>query len=448
MPVEIVMPRLSDTMERGTVARWLKKEGEEVKKGEPLAEIETDKATLPLESFYNGRVGRIMLPEGGSAPIGEPIATILRPGEEGGGASASSASAPSSAPTPTAAPAAPVAPRPPAPSATEATTPAARAEPPASATTTTPSVGAAGQPPIPASPLARRVAEELGVDLATVKGTGPNGRITREDVEGAARAGSAPAAAPTAPAVSPPTRTIPPATESPAAVTPPPGPVERPLTRMQETIARRMSQSKTTVPHFYVTIEADVTALMALREQLNASWTETRVGVEDMVVKALGIALTEFPIVNASWQNDRLVYHQQVNVGVALAVENGLLVPVLHDVQAMSLRTLSQEIKELRRRARDNQAQTRDFQGGTFTVSNLGPYGVDEFLAIVNPPESGILALGAVERKPVARGDQVVISQRMRLSLSADHRVYYGATAAQFLGRVRELLEKPLALLA
>jgi pyruvate dehydrogenase E2 component (dihydrolipoamide acetyltransferase) len=209
-----------------------------------------------------------------------------------------------------------------------------------------------------------------------------------------------------------------------------------------------MSQSKTTVPHFYVTIEADVTALMALREQLNASWTETRVGVEDMVVKALGIALTEFPIVNASWQNDRLVYHQQVNVGVALAVENGLLVPVLHDVQAMSLRTLSQEIKELRRRARDNQAQTRDFQGGTFTVSNLGPYGVDEFLAIVNPPESGILALGAVERKPVARGDQVVISQRMRLSLSADHRVYYGATAAQFLGRVRELLEKPLALLA
>lgn len=217
---------------------------------------------------------------------------------------------------------------------------------------------------------------------------------------------------------------------------------------MQETIARRMVQSKTTVPHFYVTIEVDVSALMALREQLNATWTETRVGVEDMVVKALGTALTELPIVNASWQNDQLVYHQQVNVGVGVAVDNGLLVGVMHDVQAMSLRTLSREIKGLRQRLRDGKAQPQDFQGGTFTVSNLGPYGVDEFLAIVNPPESGILALGAVERKPVARGDAVVISQRMRLSLSADHRVYYGATAAQFLGRVRELLEKPLSLLA
>lgn len=432
MPVEIVMPRLSDTMDRGTVARWLKKEGEEVKKGEALAEIETDKATLPLESFYNGTVGRILLPEGGSAPIGEPIATIVRPGEAGASTGATSREAgehqqdaASSSPT--------------------AKAPTENVAPPrasATAETSSPSTrtSAAGQHLIPSSPLARRIAEELGIDLASVKGTGPNGRVTREDVEEAARERPPSTSTPT---VSVPT-TAATSAEAPRTV----APIERPLTRMQETVARRMVQSKSTVPHFYVTIEADVSALMALREQLNQTWGDTRVGVEDMIVRALGIALTEFPIVNASWQTDRIVYHDVVNVGVAIAVENGLLVPVLHDVQTMGLRALSKEIKALRQRVRDGKAMAQDYQGGTFTVSNLGPYGVDEFLAIVNPPESGILALGAIERKPVVRGDEVVISQRMRLSLSADHRVFYGAVAAQFLSRVRDLLEKPLSLLA
>lgn len=422
MPVEVVMPRLSDTMERGTVARWLKREGEEVKKGEPLAEIETDKATLPLESFYNGRMGRILLPEGESAPIGEPIATILRPGEAG--AAASAAKPASAAPT------------------TPSTTPApSRAAPgslrpeSASAAETRPSSA-----PIPASPLARRIAEELGIDLTSVKGTGPNGRVTREDVEEAARAHEAASPPPAAP---PPVEAVA-APISPSAAPP----VERPLSRMQETVARRMVQSKTTVPHFYVTIELDATALGALREQLNQAWPDTRVSFEEMIVKAVATALVDYPLVNASWQNDRIVYHQQVNVGVAVAVENGLLVPILHDVEKKGLRALAKEIKALRQRVRDGKALPQDFQGGTFTVSNLGPYGVDEFLAIINPPESGILAIGGIERKPVARGDEIVIAPRMRLSLSADHRVYYGVTAAQFLGRVKDLLEKPLALLA
>lgn len=427
MPVEIVMPRLSDTMDRGTVARWLKKEGEEVKKGEALAEIETDKATLPLESFYNGTVGRILLPEGGSAPIGEPIATLVRPGEtEAGAASegAEHANAPASSP-----PNARSSPENTAPPRAPAGTPA-RSTP----------ASASGQHLIPSSPLARRIAEELGIDLASVKGTGPNGRVTREDVEEAARERQSSTPTPSVPV----STAAPSETETSRAA----APIERPLTRMQETVARRMVQSKSTVPHFYVTIETDVAAVMALREQLNQTWSETRVGVEDLIVKALGIALTEFPIVNASWQTDRIVYHNAVNIGVAIAVENGLLVPVLHDVQTKGLRALSKEIKALRQRVRDGKAQAQDYQGGTFTVSNLGPYGVDEFLAIVNPPESGILALGGIERKPVVRGDEVVISQRMRLSLSADHRVFYGAVAAQFLSRVRDLLEKPLSLLA
>lgn len=460
MPVEIVMPRLSDTMDRGTVARWLKREGEEVKKGEALAEIETDKATLPLESFYNGRIGRIMLAEGESAPIGEPIATIVRPGENADVEPYRAGASPTNPEPFVAPPALEPAAASVAPSATTAPSanPPSADEPPLTSASTLSPGGASPNPPratsrpgaaspftVPASPLARRVAEELGVDLGTVRGTGPNGRVTREDVEEAARAArGAPTAASTSPAPSGTSSDEAPAPEG----APAPSPVEHPLTRMQETIARRMVQSTTTVPHFYVTIEVDVSALMDLRARLNETWSDTRVGVEDLIVKALGIALTDFPIVNASWRSDRLVYHQQVNVGVAVAVENGLLVPVLHDLQAKTLRMVAKEIKALRERARDGKALAQDFQGGTFTVSNLGPYGVDEFLAIVNPPESGILALGGIERKPIVRDNAIVVSQRLRLSLSADHRVFYGAVAAQFLARVRELLEKPLALLA
>ncbi|HLG52176.1 MAG TPA: dihydrolipoamide acetyltransferase family protein [Chloroflexota bacterium] len=409
MPEEIVMPRLSDTMERGTIVRWLKREGQEVSKGEVLAEIETDKATMPLESYAAGVLQRILLPEGGSAPIGTPIAVIARPGE---------AVAAPAAPTPAAAPS-------PAPSAAPSTPPPSPSAPAA------PSAPPSGR--ILASPIARRLAEELNIDLSTIVGTGPGGRITKEDVEEAARARRA------APAPTPPPPAAPPVA---------PTPIARPLTRMQETIARRMVQSKTTIPHFYVTSEIDMAEATRLRQQLNQAWDGVHVGFTEMIVKAVALALKAYPEVNASWKDDHIEYHETVNVGLAVAVEHGLLVPVLHDVDRKDLRTLAVEVKDLVQRTRDGHSRPGDFEGGTFTVSNLGQYPVDEFLAIVNPPESAILAVGRIEKKPVVRDDTIVISERVRVSLSGDHRVFYGATAGAFLGELKRLLESPLSLLA
>jgi pyruvate dehydrogenase E2 component (dihydrolipoamide acetyltransferase) len=399
---------------------------------------------MQLEAFRDGTLGRVILPDGQSAAIGTPIAELLLPGEEQGagrpaaGPSPTGGTGSSDATAPTAPPSEPATPQPTSPPpATSQPMPAPPAEaapqttaPPAESPRSSDEGGE--RTGVPASPLARRIAEEMGIDLRSVKGTGPGGRITREDVEAAARearekeAAPQPAAPPAEPAVAP---------------------VQRPLTRMQETIARRMTQSKTTVPHFYVTAEVDMAEAVRLREQLNQAWTNTRVSFEEVIVKALGIALVEFPLVNASWRGDHLEYHQDVNVGVAVGVEGGLLVPVLHHVDRTDLRTLATQIKELRQRVRDGKARSGDFEGATFTVSNLGPFGIDEFQAIVNPPESAILAVGAIEKKPVARGDAIVLSERMRLTLSADHRVFYGVTAAQFLGRVKDLLEHPLSLL-
>ncbi len=401
MATEIVMPRLSDTMEKGTIVRWLKQEGQEVKKGEPLAEIETDKATMPLESYASGVLLRILLPEGQSAPIGTPIAEIGAPGEARPGPAA----APTQAAARVAAPA--VAPAPP----------------------SRPPEEVPGR--VLASPIARRLAEELNIDLSTVKGTGPGGRITREDVEAAAAARTA--APPTAPIAPPP---------APAA------PLARPLTRMQETIARRMVQSKTTIPHFYVTAEVDMAEAARLRAQLNQAWPDAHISFSDLIVKAVGLALRACPVVNASWHDDHIEFHERVNVGYAVAVENGLLVPVLHDVDRTDLRTLSKSLKDLVQRTREGKSVPGDFEGGTFTISNLGQYPVEDFLAIVNPPESGILAVGRIEKKPVVRDDSIVISERVHLSLSGDHRVFYGATAGEFLGELKRLLENPLSLLA
>jgi pyruvate dehydrogenase E2 component (dihydrolipoamide acetyltransferase) len=398
MAMEIVMPRLSDTMEQGTIARWLKQEGEEVHKGEPLAEIETDKATMTLESYGTGKLLRILLPEGQTVPIGTPIAILGSSNE----APTEVVGAPSTEAAIATRPAAPPIERP-----------------------------VPGLPPVSevkASPIARRLAEELNIDLSTVTGTGPGGRITREDVESVARA----------------RRGAPP----PAAAEPMAGPIEQPATRMQQTIAWRMVQSKTTIPHFYVTTEVDVSEASRLRQQLNTTWTDVRVGFTDLIVKAVGLALRRFPLVNASWQGDHVEYHEDVNIGLVVSVEGGgLLVPVLHQVDRTDLYTLAKQAKALVQRTREGKALPGDYNGGTFTISNLGHYPVEAFLAIINPPESGILAVGQIEKKPVVKDDQVVISPRMHVSLSADHRVYYGITAAEFLGEVKKLLEHPLSLL-
>jgi pyruvate dehydrogenase E2 component (dihydrolipoamide acetyltransferase) len=420
MPVEIVMPRLSDTMESGTIARWLKHEGDAVAKGEPIADVETDKATMPLEAYSNGTLAKILLPEGQSAPIGTPIAVVAAPGESVG--------APSAPPTAT-------------PDANAAPTPAASAEAP------TPPPAAEPEGAVRASPIARRLAEELDVDLREVTGTGPGGRIIREDVEEAARAAKPTAVPPAAVKVEVPP-VVPPAAPPAPPTVPSAQPIERPLTRMQQTIARRMVQSKTTVPHFYVTVEVDMAEAARLREQLIQAWPEVRLGFTEMIVKAVAIALEAYPIVNASWHEDHLVYHQDVNVGVAVAVERGLLVPVLHQVNRTSLRALAKSIKELVQRTREGHSLPGDFEGGTFSVSSLGQYPIESFLAIINPPESAILSVSRIEKKPVARGDEIVLSERVNLSLSCDHRVFYGHDAAEFATKLKETLEQPLSLLA
>lgn len=275
--------------------------------------------------------------------------------------------------------------------------------------------------------MARRLAEELGIDLRTVDGTGPGGRITREDIEAAAQQQRpVPAPSPVAPAVGD----------------------ARKATRMQETIARRMVQSTTTAPHYYVTVPIDLTDANQLRVQLNATWTDVRVGITEMLVKAVGMALQADPLVNASWQDGQIITHAAVNVGLIVATpEGGLLVPVLHGVDQLDLRSVARETKALVARTRDGKARPGDYDGGTFSISNLGHYPVEVFQAIINPPESAILAVGQVAKTPVVHEDQVVIREIMHASLSADHRVFYGVTAAEFLTKVKDLLEHPLSLL-
>jgi pyruvate dehydrogenase E2 component (dihydrolipoamide acetyltransferase) len=431
------MPRLSDTMDKGTVARWLKHEGDDVQKGEPIAEIETDKATMPLESFSTGRLAKILLGEGETVPIGTPIALVAAPGE-----TLSTPEAPA-APTTTAAKAAATAPAekpkhvPPATAAKVA---------PVETSKASPSATPAEPPPEPtgivrASPIARRLAEELGVDLHSVTGTGPGGRVIREDVEAAAAEHAAtPSTAATAPTPPAPTPATAPQPATPAG--------QQPLTRIQQTIARRMVQSKTTVPHFYVTAEVDLDEAVRLRQQLIELWPEVRLGYTELIVKAVAIALQEFPLVNASWREDHLETHEDVNVGVAVSVDNGLLVPVLQQVNRTNLRALATTIKELAERTRQGKNHPGDFEGGTFTVTSLGQFAVENFYAIINPPESAILAVSRIEKKPAVKDNAVVISERVHLSLSCDHRVFYGTYAAQFMTRLKELLERPLALLS
>jgi pyruvate dehydrogenase E2 component (dihydrolipoamide acetyltransferase) len=431
MPVEIVMPRLSDTMETGTIARWLKKEGDEVKKGETLADVETDKATMPLESYATGRLAQVLLAEGQSAPIGTPIAVIATAGETIPAASVKPAAA---------TPPAKTADKPKVAAADAAPAPTAEKSPVPSAEKTSapaePAAGKAGAAEgiVRASPIARRMAEELGIDLRAVNGSGPSGRVTREDVEEAARQ------APVAAATSAPGAT--PATQRAGAA------IDRPLSRIQQTIARRMVQSKTTVPHFYVTAEVDMAEATSLRTQLLEAWPDVRISYLDLIVKAVALALVANPAVNASWREDHLEFHEDVNVGLAVAIEGGLLVPVLHGVNRTDLRTLSKLSKELIERTRAGKSMSGDFEGGTFSVSNLGQFPVQNFLAIVNPPESGILAVSRIEKRPVARVDSIVLSDRMNVSLSGDHRVFYGFQAAEFMTKLKELLERPLSLLS
>ncbi len=419
---EVTMPRLSDTMSEGTVGRWLKQPGDPVVAGEIIAEIETDKATMELEAFESGTLQQIIVPEGKTVPIGEVIALI------GDGPVVAAAPAAPALATVTAAPAGPA---------------------PAATVVAAPPLPADENGRILASPVARRIAEELGVDLRQVRGTGPGGRILKENVEEfAARmraAGQPPAPPPVAPTPAP----------SPVAPTPAPPPVApapalpgaEAMGRMRRAIARTMSESKPGVPHIYVTIDVEMDAAMALREQLIASGV--RVSVNDLVVKAAAQALLKVPAVNSSYAltaegQPGIVRHRQVNVSVAVALDDGLVAPVVKDADKKSLSAISAEIRDMALRARDGKIKQHELEGATFQVSNLGMYGVSEFVSIITPPQAASLAVGAVRRVPVVKGEAISIGQVMTITISADHRVVDGAVAARYLQELKALLENPL----
>ena len=440
---EVNMPKLSDTMEEGTVLEWKKKDGDEVHKGDILAEVESDKATFDLEAEDDG-VLKIIVPNGVPAKIGAPIASI---GAAGDGAKAAKpaaakpdkAKAEAAAPEAEAAPAEAEAAAPAeaeaAPVEAEAVAVAAEApQSPNAATAPAPrgSDGAAGGTALKASPLAKRLAAELGVDLAGIKGTGPDGRIVKEDVEAAAGAKGGQA-------------------RRPAPIQRPGGPdteIVEP-TRMQATIARRMAESKSTVPEFTVTVEARVDQAVSMRQQLKDSVPGAdKVTITDFLVRACALALRKFPEVNSSWVDGRFQRKRSVNIGLAVAPSQGmgLLVPVVHDADAKDLVQISIESRQVIERARSGRPAEGDLSGATFSISNLGMFGVDEFVAIINPPEAAILAVGAIKDVPVVEDGRIVPGKVMRMTLSVDHRVFYGATAAQFMAEIKRLIESPVTL--
>src|SRR5690242_288108 len=418
---DINMPKLSDTMEEGTIGEWKKKSGDEVKTGDVLAEVESDKATFDLEADADGTL-QIRVEQAVPAKSGAPIAGIGDGGE-----------------------AAPVAP---APAKSEAPPKAKAKEPPTPATEPEPAAPplAAPAPPrergaqpengnVRASPLARRLAEEMGVDLASLKGSGPEGRIVKEDV--IAAGGSRPKAERRRPQ---------PAAER------PPGPDVEVIepTRMQATIARRMAEAKSTVPEFQVTVEARVDLAVSLRQQLKDSVPGAeKVTMTDFLVRACALALRKFPEVNSSWVDGRFQRKRGINIGLAVAPSQGmgLLVPVVHDADLKDLIQISIESRQVIERARSGRPAEGDLSGATFSISNLGMFGVDEFTAIINPPEAAILAVGAIKDVPVVEGGNIRPGKVMRMTLSVDHRVFYGATAAQFMAEVRRLIESPVTLL-
>ena len=431
MPINIEMPKLSDTMTEGTVVRWLKKEGEEVEIGDIIAEIETDKATMEMEAFDEGILSKISVPEGGKAPVGSAIAILLEDGES------EEATAPSSAES--------------APAALPNTPPAAAKALESAAATVNKSQTPAPTPTdgerIKASPLAKKIAESEGVDLTAVSGTGPGGRIVKADVVAAPPA-SSPAPAPTAPAASPTSAVA----QAPAAISPVAEGADQivELSSMRKIIAERLLTSKISIPHFYLHLEVDAAPLMALRKQINAQSEAShgnKYSVNDFVVKALINASVTVPEANASFNGDHIVQFAHVGISVAIAVDDGLVTPVVKNAEQKSLLAISKEIKEMAVRARDKKLAPNEFDGGTVTISNLGAWGVESFDAIVNPPQAVILSVGGIIEKPVVKDGEIVPGLRMNLGVSCDHRVVDGAVGAKFLGEIKRLLENPALML-
>ena len=431
MPTEILMPALSPTMEEGKLAKWLVREGDAVASGDLLAEIETDKATMEFEAVDEGVVAKLLVPEGAEGvAVNTPIAVLAGDGESAeDAASAPAAEAPAAA-EPTSAPD----------QAAPAAAPATASAPPPA-----PAPAAQKGARVFASPLARRIAEQKGVDLAQVTGSGPHGRIVKSDVEGAQPGTGGTAASAAAP---------PPAgagAEAVMALYRDRAHEEVALDGMRRTIAARLTEAKQTIPHFYLRRDVRLDALLAARKGINAA-VESRgvkLSVNDFVIKACALALQDVPDCNAVWAGDRILRIAPSDVAVAVAIDGGLLTPVLRDAETKSLSTLSAEMKDMAARARDRKLAPHEYQGGSFAISNLGMFGVDSFDAVINPPHGSILAVGAGARRPVIGEDgEIAAATVMSLTLSVDHRVIDGALGAQFLQRIAENLEQPLGMLA
>ncbi|WP_413204101.1 pyruvate dehydrogenase complex dihydrolipoamide acetyltransferase [Rhodospirillum sp. A1_3_36] len=437
MPVEILMPALSPTMEEGTLAKWLKAEGDAIAAGDVICEIETDKATMEFEAVDEGVLGKIIVPDGtAGVKVNQLIGIVLEEGEDasaldgfqaGGGAAAPKAEAAS------------------APAAESSPAPSAGAPAPAAAP-----AKSAGER-IFASPLARRMAGQEGLDLKAVTGTGPKGRIVKHDIEAALKAGTGKAA--------PAATSAPAAAAAPAAAPAPAKPVALPdaphtavpNSTMRKVIAKRLTESKQTVPHFYLTVDVELDALLALRKDLNARaeglGQSYKLSVNDLVIKAVALALKQVPAANAAWTDEAIILWDDVDVSVAVATEGGLITPIIRKADQKGLATISNEMKELAKKARDGKLKPEEFQGGGFTISNLGMFGIRDFAAIINPPQGCILAVGAGEQRPVVKDGALAVATVMSCTLSVDHRVVDGAVGAQFMAAFKKLIQDPMAMM-
>ncbi|MBC9033535.1 pyruvate dehydrogenase complex dihydrolipoamide acetyltransferase [Sphingomonas sp. JC676] len=436
MSIEIKMPALSPTMEEGTLAKWLVKEGDTVKSGDLLAEIETDKATMEFEAVDEGVIGKILVAEGtDGVKVGTVIATMAGDGEDAAAPAPAPAAKAEAAPAPTPAPAA-------APAPTPAPTPA-----PAPAK-------AADSERVKASPLARRIAAEKGVDLSGVAGSGPNGRIVKADIDGA-KPGAAPAAQPSAaaPAAAPATA---PAAAAPAAEHKPvwfddtiPHEEEK-LSNIRKTIARRLTESKQTIPHIYLTVDIRLDALLKLRGELNKALEPRgiKLSVNDLLIKALGVALIQSPKCNVTYTGDKLIKYSRADVSVAVSTPTGLITPIIRDAAAKSVSAISNEMKDLAGRAREGKLQPQEYQGGTASLSNMGMYGIKQFEAVINPPQGMIMAIGAGEKRPYIIDDALGVATVMSATGSFDHRAIDGADGAALMKLFKELVESPMGMIA
>jgi len=430
MSIEIFMPALSPTMEKGTLSKWLVKEGDTVESGDVMAEIETDKATMEYEAVDEGVIAKILVPEGTEdVAVGHIIAILAEDGEDVADIEAPKAAAPAAAPTPVAEPEA-------------AAPPAPAAAPAASA----PAAPVASGDRVKASPLAKRIAKNEGLDIAAVAGTGPHGRIVKRDVEAALESGTATApAAASAPAVTP----------APAAAATEYGPHadipyrEEKLSGMRKTIAKRLTESKTTVPHFYLTVECELDALLEQRKALNTKLADSgvKLSVNDFIIRATALALKKVPAANVQYAGDKMYWYERADISVAVAVEGGLVTPVVRGADGKGLAEISADVKELAGKARDGKLMPEEYAGGTISISNLGMYGIKEFSAVINPPQGAILAIGAGEQRAVVKDGALAVATVMSVTMSCDHRAIDGAVGAEFLKAFKGLIEDPLTML-